>query len=332
MLSYAFADLNHPVYTRMRGETFENIDDLLATILMNGLRKQVKQGLFKDYKSYSEDLAMLRGKVVPRKTFENQIQRKQLLHVEFDEMTEDNLYNQILKTTALLLIRNDKVTVKTKQQLKKILLYFGEVSTVDLSNIAWSDFLFHRHNKSYELLINICYFICRNLLMTQESGAYQLPDYDEESLARLFEKFVLNYYKKHHPELKPKANQISWAVSEPLLASNLLPIMKTDIVLNGEECELIIDTKFYKRMYQYNYQTRKHYSNNLYQIFTYVQNRQVIQNKKVSGLLLYAQTHNEEQMEAAYKLAGNEISIQSIDLNQDFKEIRNILEKIAWKV
>lgn len=332
MLSYAFTDLSHPIYTRMAGESFENIDDLLATILMNGLRKQVKQGLFKDYIAYSEDLTMLRGKVIPRKTFENKIQRKQLLHVEYDEMTEDNLHNQIPKTVALYILRNGKVKVETKNRLKKILLYFGEVSTVDLSTISWSDFSFHRHNKSYELLINICYFIYRRLLLTSESGINQLPDYDEESLERLFEKFVLNYYKKHHPELRPSASQISWATSESLLTPNLLPAMKTDVVLNGIEHELIIDTKFYKRMYQYNFETRKHHSNNLYQIFTYVQNRQATQEKKVAGMLLYAQTNNEEPMNATYQLVGNKVSIQSIDMNREFKEIQHALEVIARKV
>lgn len=109
MLSYAFTDLNHPIYKRMAGEMFQNSHDLFAAILVNGLRKQVKQGLFKDYVRYSEDLAVLRGKINPRKTIANRMQRKQLLHVEFDEMTENNLYNQIPKTVALLIIRNPYV-------------------------------------------------------------------------------------------------------------------------------------------------------------------------------------------------------------------------------
>lgn len=329
MLSYAFTDLNHPIYKRMAGEMFQNSHDLFAAILVNGLRKQVKQGLFKDYVRYSEDLAVLRGKINPRKTIANRMQRKQLLHVEFDEMTENNLYNQIPKTVALLIIRNPYVKKTTKNSLKCLLPYFNEVSTIGLQHVSWSELIYHRHNKEYELLHNICYFIYNSLLLTSENGENQLPDYNEENLSRLFEKFVLCYFQKHHPELKPRASQISWALDDFSQKKTHLPRMQSDITLSGKEKDLIIDTKFYKRMYQHNFETRKHHSNNLYQIFTYVQNKQFSQEKEVSGMLLYAQTYNEDRIQATYSLAGNSITIQSLDLNKEFKEIQSDLEAIA---
>ena len=59
--------------------------------------------------------------------------------------------------------------------------------------------------------------------------------------------FVLNYYKKHYPELKAKSAVIRWNVNsmnsdDEALA--FLPRMRTDITLTYANKILIIDTKF----------------------------------------------------------------------------------------
>ena len=74
------------------------------------------------------------------------------------------------------------------------------------------------------------------------------------------------------------------------------------------------------------------HSNNLYQIFTYVKNREY-QNQehgsKVSGMLLYAKTDEVVQPDNVYQMHGNQISVQTLDLNLSFKEIANQLDTIV---
>ena len=43
------------------------------------------------------------------KEIKNRIARKQQVACEFDDLSENNLLNQIIKTTALLLLRNENV-------------------------------------------------------------------------------------------------------------------------------------------------------------------------------------------------------------------------------
>ena len=95
---------------------------------------------------------------------------------------------------------------------------------------------------------------------------------------------------------------------------------------------LIIDAKYYTRTTQTNYDTHSLHSNNLYQIFTYVKNRDAEFGKVphiVSGMLLYAATDEAIQPNQPYQLSGNRISVKTLDLNQEFSAIASQLDQIV---
>ena len=50
--------------------------------------------------------------------------------------------------------------------------------------------------------------------MTTEEGKFKMHGFSDDHMCRLIEKFVLEYYKKHHPELKPCAAQIDWNIEK----------------------------------------------------------------------------------------------------------------------
>ena len=90
-------------------------------------------------------------------------------------------------------------------------------------------------------------------------------------MCRLYEKFLLEYYRKEHPELTANASQIAWQLDDT--ENQMLPRMQTDIMLSKNNNILIIDAKYYSHMTQQQYGIHTLHSNNLYQIFTYVKNR-----------------------------------------------------------
>ena len=63
MLSYAFTTLRESVYEDVQKEMFDSIYNLFAAILSKGIGLQLKQGLYREYISCAEDLAVVRGKV-----------------------------------------------------------------------------------------------------------------------------------------------------------------------------------------------------------------------------------------------------------------------------
>ena len=103
MLSYAFTTLKQGEYEDVAAEEFENMHNLFAAILAKGISRQLKQGLYREYLNRKEDIAVVRGKINMPGTIRNQLSRKQQLTCEYDELSENNLLNQILKTTVMLL-------------------------------------------------------------------------------------------------------------------------------------------------------------------------------------------------------------------------------------
>jgi 5-methylcytosine-specific restriction enzyme subunit McrC len=145
----------------------------------------------------------------------------------------------------------------------------------------------------------------------------------------LYEKFVLEYYRKHHPELNACASHIEWDVDNGII--DFLPAMRSDITLEYYGKILIIDTKYYEHSMQINsmYESRTLHSANMYQIYTYVKNRDSAHSGNVSGVLLYAKTDEEIYPDNDYMMSGNLISVKTLDLNAEFANIAGQLDTIV---
>lgn len=335
MLSYAFQQLKQEDYKQVKAEKFDKIHDLFAAILEKGVSRQLKRGLFREYVPMQEELSVMRGKLNINDTMALKIQQKQKLSCNYDDFSEDNIYNRILKVTIHRLIKADDVAIKRKQLLKKLIVFFDNVKLIQPDNIAWSRLIYQRNNRNYELLLNICYLILNSLLQTTDDGKYKLIEFSDEQMNLLFQRFVFEYYRQEHKNLNVSAPTMKWCDDDnnnPLIA--FLPEMRTDIVLKDKKSEkiLIIDTKYYKQIIRYHHGKAKLPSENLYQIFAYVKNMDIENNGNVSGLLLYAQT--EEKMfpdGEPFVIGGNSIGAKTLDLNQEFAKIAQQLDDIAYK-
>ena len=331
MLSYAFTTLNQGGYEDVATEEFENMHNLFAAILAKGIGRQLKQGLYREYLNCKENVAVVRGKIDMPGTIQHRLTRKRVLTCEYNELSENNLLNQILKTTVMILLRHTRVDQEYKNDLKKEMLFFSNVDTINPSRIRWSAIRFQRNNNTYRMLISLCQLILEGMLQTTESGEYKLASFiDEQHMNRLYEKFILEYYAMECPQVTATASQIPWALDDGV--GTLLPVMQSDIMLTQGNRVLIIDAKYYTHTMQTQYDVHTLHSNNLYQIFTYVKNKDTSFGDElhtVSGMLLYAATDEAIQPDNSYQMSGNKISVQTLDLNQDFSEIASQLNAIV---
>lgn len=331
MLSYAFQILTQDTYDDVAIESFDEMYDLLAAILAKGIGIQLKQGLYREYINRQEELSVLRGKINMSGMIKNQLVHKRVLTCDFDDLSENNLFNQIIKTTVSLLLRNDTVKSKYKDDLKKKMLFFSNIDFLEPTSIRWSSIRFQRNNQTYRMLISICQLILEGMLMTTDTGEYRLVSFlDEQHMCRLYEKFILEYYSRHYPELTVSASQIPWSVDDGV--RTMLPMMQSDIHLQKDNTVLIIDAKYYSHTTQTQYDKHTLHSNNMYQIFTYVKNRDYEfgeEEHTVSGMLLYAKTEEEVQPDHVYQMHGNQITVRTLDLNLPFVDIAGQLNQIA---
>ena len=330
MLAYAFRVLKQSNYSQVATEEFENIHNLFAAILSKGISQQLKQGLYREYVDKYDKLTVLRGKLNIQGTIKNRVKNRQRLSCEFDELSEDNIFNQILKLTATILIKNRNVDSEYKSELKKSLLYFGDVSDISVSLIKWSTLRFQRNNQSYKMLMNICYLVIDGLLLSPQSGEYNMATFiDDRHMHSLYESFIREYYRYHYGnEVSVSASFVDWDVPEGSEGIELLPKMKTDITLQKGEKTLIIDAKYYGHTMQHHFDSNTFHSANMYQIFTYVKNFDKEQTGNVSGMLLYARTNEAIQPDNDYVIGGNKISVKTLNLNCDFEIIKEQLNTI----
>ena len=329
MLAYAFQVLNENGYKDIATEQFDNVGELCAAILAKGVSIQLKRGLGKEYIPKTEALSSLRGKIDISESIKTQSMLRKQLVCAYDEFSVNSYMNRIIKSTMKLLIRA-KIRPVQKKELRKMLVFFGDVESLDVREINWK-LQYNRNNQSYRMLINVCYLVVKGLLQSNSAGATKLMDFlDEQRMCRLYEKFILEYYRKEHPELKARASQIPWQLDDDF--GLMLPVMQSDIMLSKGSTTLIIDAKYYSHTTQSQYGVNTLHSGNLYQIFTYVKNKDAEYGDEphtVSGMLLYAQTDENVQPNHVYQMSGNQISVRTLNLNLPFQEIKAQLDGIV---
>lgn len=329
MLAYAFQVLHEQGYRSIATEEFNNTADLCAEILIRGLGIQIKRGLCRDYIQQTEQMSTIRGRIDISETIKSQFLRKNQIVCSYDEFSVNSTPNRIIKSTILRLIRSD-IAKTRKRYLRKLLIYFNDVEEIDLHATNWT-IQYNSNNQTYRMLISICYLIVKGLLQTQTDGTTKLMDFfDEQRMHRLYEKFILEYYRREYPQITANASQIHWQLDDDM--SDMLPAMNTDIMLIYGEKVLIIDAKYYAHSTQIQYNKHTLHSGNLYQIFTYVKNKEtelVGKPHVVSGMLLYARTNEDVYPEHIYRMSGNVIDVRTLNLNADFAIIKSQLDAIA---
>lgn len=356
MMAYALLDKDWG-YENISSEDFENVRNLLASLIIRILDRRVKQGLYRQYREYQEDTSSPRGRIDIWGSIQLRVQHQRKLRVHPEDLSENNLANQIIKATMKELLRdhNDRYELKGeyRNDLKRLLRYFITVDAISLSNIPWKKIQIDRNYQDYYALLRLCRYALESRILSDNAEEYRLPHFTAKDENELFEKFILNYYAIEH-DLHAKVTEMDWPRDDgkTILAEkhepHLLPVMRTDITLskeiNGQMRCLIIDAKYYTRiMVDPVYAKKdksilkkgKFRSANLYQIFTYVKTMEArlkidYTNPKVAGLLMYAKT-DEEVEPYSWSIDGNEIGIMALDLSKRFVEIRKTLDDLVYR-
>lgn len=331
MLAYAFQVLNEQGYKNIAIEQFNNVAELCAAILSKGISVQLKRGLGREYIPEADALSAIRGKIDISESIKTRTMHKKQLVCAYDDFSVNSYMNRVIKTTVELLLHSD-ISKARKKELRKLHVFFSEVESLDVYKINWS-FRYNRNNQTYRMLLSICYLIVKGLLQTNSDGTKKLMDFiDEKRMSRLYEKFILEYFKREYPGITANASQIPWQLDDETNA--MLPVMQTDIMLTKDEKTLIIDAKYYSKTMQTQYDVHTLHSGNLYQIFTYVKNKESqlsSQPHEVSGMLLYAKTDEAVLPNNTYRMSGNRISVRTLDLDCNFEEIAAQLDAIAFE-
>lgn len=332
MLAYAFQCLNEGEAKEYSREEFDNLLSLFGRILANGLAKQVKQGLSREYRTYTETSGRPRGQILIPETMLNAARHQKLAVCNVDEYAEDSYPNRILKSTAMLLSKQPEIDETVRRDLLRQLAFFSKVGTADLRHVSWNRLSYNRNNRSYRMLMAICRLIIDGMIIsTDKDKVIRLREYiDDSRMYDLYEKFLLEFFKRHFPFLSVTHSQIDWALGPENRTTDYLPIMQSDLMLSYKHKTLIIDAKYYEDPLTRRFQGSKPvlHSGNLYQIYTYVNNLDTSSSGDVSGMLLYIKSDGPSP-DADYMMRNNRISAKTLDMDCPFEDIKSQLFALA---
>ncbi|AKQ46418.1 hypothetical protein TH63_13560 [Rufibacter radiotolerans] len=337
LLAYAWDQLEEAEALQVDCTAFDNAFALLAKVLANGTTHLLKRGLDRNYQEEETLTSQLRGKILfPASVKENTFARA-AAYCAFDELSYDVLHNRLLKATFKRLAKEETLCPKIRQELHLILQRFPpEITPITVRPAVFRKIQLHRNNRQYKLLLSICELVWLRLLSTEQEGVHPFKDFlrDKKQMAYLFEKFLLNFYKRHlnREEWQVSAKQLSWQLTpvEDPSHSAYIPSMQTDISLISRHRHLVMDAKYYPKALKGQYDRDKIITNNLYQVFSYTQNITNAGGKQIEGILIYPEVSNSLSLSYKFTTGNNAlIKICTVNLNQEWQDIESDLLKIV---
>lgn len=302
--------------------------DLFAQVLVNGTRHLLRRGIEQGYQLHTEEMATIRGRCLFAHSARRMLLQQGRALCEFDDLSPNTLPNQILKATLFRLSRLWGLDNSLRKECGKLVRQFREVEDIQLTSQIFHRVQLHGNNRFYKFLNHVCELVYNECLLDEKPGSYRFQDFFRErgQMARLYEKFIFNFYKKCQSENQVTSERIRWdATSEDDPDLSLLPSMLTDISLRSPERTLIIDAKYYSDTFQRYQGNKRFHSSNLYQIYAYLKNLEKNggNDSSATGMLLYPVVS--EEVSRSYQIDGHEVRIETINLADNWDEIERKL-------
>ena len=304
------------------------VANLLGTVLANGTERVLKQGLDRGYVTQSETTSRPRGQIDFDTSLKRALFPKAKAHCHYDALSRDVVHNRILKSTLRELIQARKIDENLRGRLRLLTRRFGDVGDVNLRRSLFQRVQLHSGNAFYKFLLHICSLIERNLTPTEDGTGKKFRDFlrEEATMWKLFEKFTYHFYRREQERYDVSAPHIDWDVSGE--APEQLPGMRTDVVLSSPERTIILDAKFSKDVLSEHREKKLFKSENLYQLFAYLQNAEATEEgfEDAEGMLLYPTMEPTLDDELGrFEVRGHQMRICTVDLNQKWDRIHEDL-------
>ena len=219
--------------------------DILAKVFSKKLLNELQKGLYREYVSKEEALSTIKGKTLISKSIKENTINKNKMNCKYDEFTEDNLFNAILKraiSVILFSIKNDDV----KKELNIINNVLNDISDIYIPNNIILNYKLNRMNNRFLECFTLAKLILLNSSMDKSLGK-------ENGFSILFE---MNYLYEEYIGvlLKEVFNDTNISIntqekSRYLLWNTLKErneiALKPDIVIyKDNKPKVIIDTKW----------------------------------------------------------------------------------------
>lgn len=328
-------------------EECPSLADLLVHVLLNATDDLLRRGMAQGYTVYGDEMDGIKGKIDIGETLKRGRYRQGRIYCHYDELTSDILINQIIFSTLMNAARIKSLSCENKDRIVKTLRRMPQTRCIRITDNILNSVRLHRNNRYYHFALNVCKLLHQPALPNESVvGNRTFLDImdDERLMNRIFEKFLMNFYKQEcrqdfpevsrshiHFQLTPYGMTFAKGSDE---AYALLPVMETDVTLYNPQTKkkIILEAKYYKETLVSRYGEKgKIRRDHLSQILSYVMNQESDaqpHTKDTRGVLVYPTVDTEIDVSYVYKKTSHIIRVSTVNLNQDWRMIEQRLKEI----
>ena len=330
LLCYAWNRLPEPAVLRAAEATpFGRPLALLAQVLAHGLRRWLRTGVPVAFLEEEAELTELRGRVRLAASLSRGLLARGRAVCAFEELTAATPLANLLAATLQILLATPALPAPLRRELRGLRLRLPALPVGCERPTAATFAGLRRQRPAGEarFLLHVSELIwLRALPAPAAAGRARFPDFrrDEALMARLFEQFVRNFYRREQRQYRVFAETISWqATAADAGALSLLPTMLTDTTLESPARKIILDTKYYAAALRPRYDQQRLIAPHLYQLYAYLQNQRPAPGQALEGILLYpATTTAAPALDVRYTLGGHSVRVLTLNLHQPWPGIQ----------
>ena len=244
--------------------------DILAKVFSKKLLNELQKGLYREYVSKEEALSMIKGKILISKSIKENTINKNKMNCKYDEFTEDNLFNAILKraiNVILFSIKNDDV----KKELNIINNIFNDVSDIYVPNNIILNYKLNRMNNRFLECFTLAKLILLNSSMDKSLGKengfsilFEMNYLYEEYVGVLLKEVFNDTNINININTQEKSRYLLW---NTLKERNEIALKPDIVIYKDNKPKVIIDTKWKSSSIN----NREIYSqSDIYQMYAYI--------------------------------------------------------------
>ena len=219
--------------------------DILAKVFSKKLLNELQKGLYREYVSKEEALSIIKGKILISKSIKENTINKNKMNCKYDEFTEDNLFNAILKraiSVILFSIKNDDV----KKELNIINNVLNDISDIYIPNNIILNYKLNRMNNRFLECFTLAKLILLNSSMDKSLGKengfsilFEMNYLYEEYIAVLLKEICSDTNINVNDQEKSK--YLLW---NTLKERNEIALKPDIVIYKDNKPKIIIDTKW----------------------------------------------------------------------------------------
>ncbi|WP_310396795.1 5-methylcytosine restriction system specificity protein McrC [Hymenobacter sp.] len=327
-LCYAWNRLPEPAVLRAsEAAPFHRPLGLLAQVLLHGTRRLLRAGLPRAFVAQEAELTSLRGRVELAPTLGRGLLARGRAICTFDELTADSPLHRLLAQTLATLAGAASLPLALRRELHQVRRRFPAGLTAapgpPPTAAAFRELRRQRPGGPAAFLLHVCELVWLSALPEPATaGRRRFADFrrDEVLMARLFEQFTRNFFRREQRHYRVYAETIAWQAEAGQPADlALLPTMLTDTTLDAPERKIILDTKYYAAALRPRYDRQRLIAPHLYQLYAYLQNQRPGPGQALEGILLYPAAAR--AVDVRYTLGGHPVRVVTLNLHQPWPGI-----------